>query len=331
MMAGLHILRCFWISLALFWLAGCGPTSFSQMAADSTFRQAPPILLVGLNQMPAPVGAQFALLLRDAAARRGMKVITGDFVQGVRISGFFTSFPEGGDRVIGYDWQVTDPAGLQLQHITGEERAPDGDAFPQDVLARIAEATAENLASRMLQLGFSTRAAGMPPPPDAFLTAGPGAERDIDYETLYGPQGSPQKVETAPLTAAPPQKAVDKPGVAIRSVAVLEVTGAPGTGNAELRRAMKQVLSEAGWPVVDKPQPDALSVTGTAEIGPPLAGKQRVKLAWTLKRPDGREVGTVSQSNDVPAGSLDSGWGETALYAAQAAAEGIAGLVQKLR
>jgi hypothetical protein len=48
-----------------------------------------------------------------------------------------------------------------------------------------------------------------------------------------------------------------------------------------------------------------------------------------VKTPDGKTLGTVNQANDVPPGSLEKGWGENALFAAQAAASGIYDLVKK--
>ncbi len=63
-------------------------------------------------------------------------------------------------------------------------------------------------------------------------------------------------------------------------------------------------------------------------ITPPKAGKQQVTVRWVLAVPGGRELGQVSQQNDVPAGSLDGAWGDIAFLVATAAAPGIADLVQ---
>ena len=82
---------------------------------------------------------------------------------------------------------------------------------------------------------------------------------------------------------------------------------------------------------MDAPRQDALSISGVVTLSPPAGSTQRVALAWAVTKPDGAEVGVVRQANQVPSGSLDAGWGETADYAAQAAAEGLADLVQRLR
>ena len=72
-------------------------------------------------------------------------------------------------------------------------------------------------------------------------------------------------------------------------------------------------------------------LSGHVKFGPKQAKSQNVALAWTVKTPDGRTLGTVKQANDVPVGSLEAGFGENALFAAQAAAGGIYDLVKKYR
>jgi hypothetical protein len=63
----------------------------------------------------------------------------------------------------------------------------------------------------------------------------------------------------------------------------------------------------------------------------PLAGQQMVHLQWLVSTPSGKNLGDVKQDNAVPDGSLKTGWGENASYAAQGAAEGIFKLIEKFR
>lgn len=177
------------------------------------------------------------------------------------------------------------------------------------------------------------------PPWEALVQAGPGAENELDLETLNGPNAS---VQPPPLIAeaeaagqeevAPqsPPKKPDKNAVAIKSVAVPSVQGAAGQGNAELTQAMRQVLRDAGWPVVNAPAANALTIRG--KVKSVKAGAvETVQLAWIVTTPDGKVLGDISQSNDVPAGSLDKGWGENARFATEAAATGIFKLIQNYR
>ena len=56
-------------------------------------------------------------------------------------------------------------------------------------------------------------------------------------------------------------------------------------------------------------------------------GKQPIQIDWNVNDPKGKKLGTVSQKNEVPQGSLDGAWGKTADAAAAAAAQGIVKLL----
>jgi hypothetical protein len=182
------------------------------------------------------------------------------------------------------------------------------------------------------------------PPWETLVQAGPGADKELDLETLNGPGGqfanstavAPPPAEPAPQVEQQQQVAKDaskpeKKGVVIKSVAVPLVQGAPGSGNVDLTEAMRQVLREAGWPVVNSPAPDALTIQGKVKIAAAKGANQTVKLEWVVTTPDKQRLGDIAQANDVEAGSLDKGWGENARFATEAAAEGIFKLIQGYR
>jgi hypothetical protein len=189
------------------------------------------------------------------------------------------------------------------------------------------------------------------PPWETFVKAGPGAENDLDLETLNGPQQVEPEIATTPKPQAPPleqiaevpepEAVVPKPAPApapakpgqtvIAAVAVPTVKGAPGEGNAELTTAMRNALKKAGWPVLEAPRKDALVVQGQVAIAPVQGDSQTVKIIWVVNSPDGKLLGDLKQDNAVPAGSLDQSWGENAGFAADAAAEGIFELIKKYR
>jgi hypothetical protein len=123
----------------------------------------------------------------------------------------------------------------------------------------------------------------------------------------------------------------EKTGPVIKAVAVLPVTGAPGKGNDELTTAMRKTLKSAGWPVLQAPRKDALTIAGKVVLSPPQGGTQQVALAWTVKSPDGKVLGTIKQANNVSAGSLDQAWNDAALAAAEGGAIGIFDLIKKFR
>lgn len=198
------------------------------------------------------------------------------------------------------------------------------------------------------------------PPWEVFMEAGPNAHNELDLETLYGPgqippelmaqeagqpEGQQAALEPPPDTAseAPPADAAGtkakksprktvKPGaVTIKAVAVPNVKGAPGSGNGELTEAMRTALIQAGWPVLESRRNDALTVQGRVKIGAVHGASQSVQIVWDVLTPDGKRLGNLKQDNAIPAGSLDTSWGENAQYAAEAAAEGIFKLIQKYR
>jgi hypothetical protein len=191
------------------------------------------------------------------------------------------------------------------------------------------------------------------PPWEALVQAGPGAENDLDLDTLNGPlvqplQPQPQPEVLQPATTPEPEKVVvaEKPipakkpevkkepkknAVAIKAVAVPAVAGAPGKGNAELAAAMRKVLKQSGWPVLSAKREDALTISGNVVLSKPSGNMQKIKLVWSVSTPDGKSLGDVVQENEVSAGSLDAGFGENAGFVAEAAATGIFDLIQKFR
>jgi hypothetical protein len=195
------------------------------------------------------------------------------------------------------------------------------------------------------------------PPWEAMVQAGPGAEKDLDLETLNGPGAHPlltggqpqtpaatvadaqQAPAAPPAVAATPSPAPEKAApanpdpnaTAIKAVALLPVVGASPQGNRELTQAMRQVLKQAGWPVLDRPRKDALSIQGRVLLSAAVGPQQTVKLDWAVASPKGKDLGHVSQSNQVPAHSLDGAWGQAADYATQGAADGLFKLIAQFR
>jgi hypothetical protein len=75
--------------------------------------------------------------------------------------------------------------------------------------------------------------------------------------------------------------------------------------------------------LTDKPVATAYRVEGNVSMGQAKGGMQSIHIEWQVKDPQGKKVGTVSQRNEIPEGSLDGAWGATADQAAGAAAQGI--------
>jgi hypothetical protein len=180
------------------------------------------------------------------------------------------------------------------------------------------------------------------PPWEAFVRAGPNAEKEIDYETLNGPSipdAQPQElipdqdITVADVADLPTeeQQAASEGKTLIKAIAVLPVKGAGTKGDGELTAAMRNVLGDSGLPVIAKPRKDALNIQGRVAFMDKDKATQTVTIVWLVTTPQGKTVGDVRQGNDIERNSLKEGWGETAEIVAQAAAEGIAKLVQSQR
>ena len=411
-------------------LAACSaspnqPFAQSSLSGGGSGRIPPTIAIIAMTGVPPDRAGVLADALAEEAGLRDIAIVQGNFSDGYQLAGNFQAVFEGGGVRVIYTWVLTGNTGGELHRINGQElvAAPNADPWAgvsDIILKRMASVSAESLSTRLAQLGFRVRQAGVLPPTHTFAQAGPGAEKEIDLETYYG-SGSP--LATASITpdelytmtpeelderltvvaqkqaqeqlrdagvnsleelmgetddaagqAGPSGTAKTSSGsgkasrLAARSasdreqlatarpapdaktdlgdmqtladtsvrggidkVALVGVTGSPGRGNDELFLAMLKVLRDAGWPVVEKPGKTTLSISGRVVLTAPKSGVQQVKLAWAVTLPTGKVLGTVRQANDVPAGSLNKGWGQTAGYAAEAAAEGIFNLVEQVR
>jgi hypothetical protein len=115
----------------------------------------------------------------------------------------------------------------------------------------------------------------------------------------------------------------------VAKVFVPMVTGAPGDGNVSLTKQFRTQLAQAGPLLQDTPQGADFTVQGHVAVSPLPNGQQQVEISWTVTRPNGAVTGKVSQLNAVPAGSLDSYWGDVALVVAQEAAGGVNTVVER--
>ena len=112
-------------------------------------------------------------------------------------------------------------------------------------------------------------------------------------------------------------------------VALESVRGAPGDGGIALARAMRHALARIGVAVADAPDEGSLSIRGRVAVasGDIAANDATVAIAWDVFLPDGKRLGTVSQSNRVAEDRLTGTWGVLPEVVARAGAPGIAQLL----
>ncbi|MGF7161756.1 hypothetical protein FHS85_003397 [Rhodoligotrophos appendicifer] len=360
---------------SLFILAGCnaGNHPFAKevgtLASPRDTEAWPRITVVSFSGLPDGKDEMFLQALAAETYRRQIALLTTPpSAQVFSLSGSVSARIVDGRTAVGWNWEVKGAKDPQATAIIGQEviQIPKGAAVeavkpetgdPWDkvndfMLRRVAMHLAESLSGFFGERGYLTQTAGLPPPVETFVRAGPGAEKAIDLSML-GPNELSMRIARGQVTAedmidsgvvppqppdeieADPTPAPEKTKVPgqkeITSVAVSTVKGAPGDGNRALAASLVNILKRAGWPVKQSAGDETLIIEGQVGVAAPQGGAQQVALEWTVKDPSGDVLGSVKQANQVPAGSLDGHWGLTADYAAEAAAQGIFDLIGKLR
>jgi hypothetical protein len=110
-------------------------------------------------------------------------------------------------------------------------------------------------------------------------------------------------------------------------ITVAEVTGAPGDGNTQLSRSMRDQLAGLGLLVGDTNAD--FHVTGRVDAVPISPKTTRIEITWLVTDATGAERGKLVQLNEIPAGSLDRHWGDVAYAVAQEAAGGVKDVVDQ--
>ncbi len=108
------------------------------------------------------------------------------------------------------------------------------------------------------------------------------------------------------------------------------VKGAPGDGNEALARALAQYLGRHDIALVPRKEEGAYVIEGRVSLTKSSATEETVSILWLLADAKGRELARIEQANAVPAGALSARWGETAVYAAEGAADGLLSAMEKM-
>lgn len=306
--------------------------------------QSPPVTISAIDGAPKAAVDRMASQLYTEAKHRGFTATVGTkSKRSITMKGHLTAASTVSGTTVIYVWDVRSPNGASTHRISGEETIPGGQAFADpwsavddSALQRIAAKTADELSLIISQLGFDVRMASVPPPADMLFDQ---ADSIQTASIVDGYRARVQSAETDPVAVTPatqtqqasvtPPKTqkssttTSKPRKQADAIAVPSVVGAKGRGNAELSAAMRQAMAVAGVPVIKKRRNGAITVAGTVKLSPPAGSRQTVELSWRVLDAKGGVLGTITQKNQVPSGSLDNGFGPTAKLAAQAAASGI--------
>ncbi len=278
---------------------------------------------------PDTVSKDVGGLLGSSLERQRVSVSKDGERPDYTLRGYMVATRERASTKVAYIFDLTDPAGKRVNRIQGEEMAQGGDAknpwsaITPEVAQRITDKTATSLSTALASLGSpATASSGSAPP------VGVGAPANANSA-----QDTPATVAASQTTGSIDRGATTgnaAPAAATSAALVPNVVGAPGDGNTSLSAAMRQELTQAGIGNASAGQ-RAYSVAGKVSVSAAKDGKQSVKIDWRVSDPSGGLLATVSQNNDIQAGTLDGSWGGIAQEAAQGAASKIKTLIDEHR
>lgn len=108
-----------------------------------------------------------------------------------------------------------------------------------------------------------------------------------------------------------------------------EVSGAPGNGNAALTQAIYEGLNKNKLPFAMTPGLASHYVQGVVGVEELSATMEHITIVWVVSNADGKEIGRITQRNDIPRGSLHGEWGDTAVYVARGGLEGVLAILER--
>jgi hypothetical protein len=287
-------------------------TSLAIPTAPSAATQTAKLQIAPVIGSPDNVSHDLQSQLASAIGRNGITVVTANNATGEYVvRGYIVAARERTKAKISYIWDVTDQGGKRVHRITGEEMVASAGKDPWSavtgpVIEKIADKTSKQITSWLSTAGSVPVASNIKTQStNVASTSRPGST----YQTA---SNTPVAPTTGSITPAGPVTAV-----------VPMVTGAPGDGSTTLTSAIQRELAKNGLKLAGGPDSQAYKVEGKVALGASKDGKQPIQIDWNVIDPSGKKLGTVSQKNDVPTGSLDGAWGKTADAAAAAAAQGI--------
>lgn len=328
-----------------FGLGGCetGASLFANSASDD-----PNASLLASPSTTAPVSQTAKIAIApvigapDTVAKQLQTQLTSA-IEGQRITvakglndkaeftlrGYVVSAREKGRTKVSYIWDVTDPSGKRVNRITGEEvlagaqtKDPWAAVTPQ-VVDTISSKTAGSLATWLPTQSAAAVAMGA-----GGTQAAPAVASSVQTAQTTTPPPA-QTPATYPAAAGGPTTgSISRDAV---TAMVPSVTGAPGDGSVALTSAIQRELTRSGVALTETPSAQTYRVEGKVVVGEGQNGKQPIQIDWNVKDPQGKKLGTVSQKNEIPQGSLDGAWGKTADAAASAAAQGILKLLPQTK
>ena len=290
-------------------LAGCGGGGGSSgmsglmSGASGIFGSSPKLTVAPIIGAPENVGSELTKALIVAGKDRNLTITPGTSGEEYVLRGYLIATPERRGSKISYIWDVTDAKGTRVTRVSGEEMVAKGSpskpwsGVDSTVTRTIAAKTTSQLAAKL-----------------------PGGRSGSTASVAAAPAAAAATTASAPARPA-------KAGPA--KVLVAPVNGAPGDGRRSLTTALKKRLYKGGIKLANGATGRIYTVKGTVKLTSASGGKESIRISWQVFDPNGKALGTVTQKNNIPKGSLNGPWGAIADAAAGAAADGIIKLLPK--
>jgi hypothetical protein len=308
-------------------LFGSSSPPAQELAAPAPVAPQPPLAKVAVAPIigaPDAIAKQIQQEFTSAVERQRVSVLTGkDERADFTLRGYIVAAKDKSATKVSYIWDITDPTGKRVNRITGEEVVSPSSG--KDPWAALTPQVAQSIAGKAA---------------NSFIAWLPshGAQAPVASNVASQPSGGvahPAGAEPKRVAAAKPSPGVGATGSITREgpvqALVPSVTGAPGDGSRSLTAAIQRELVGKGISIADRPTAVAYRVEGSVTMGEAKDGKQPIHIEWLVRDPQGKKLGTVSQKNEIPAGSLDGSWEGTADQAAGAAAQGIVKLLPQAK
>jgi hypothetical protein len=290
-------------------LSGCGggpggPSSGFLSGATSWFGGSKKIAIAPIIGATPQVSEELTQALVAAGKDRGLTLLSESAKADYTLRGYLVAINEGKGSKITYIWDVNDSQGSRITRVTGEEviAARSG----SDPWSGVDSATIRSIAGKTT----SQLAASMPHGRSSPARAVAARSDAAPAATASTPSATPASTKPAGVLVQP-------------------VSGAPGDGQRSLTVALKKRLYSGGVKLANGPAVNVYLVKGSVKLADASGGKQNIRIDWQVLDPSGRKLGTVSQQNTIPKGSLNGPWGAIADAAAGAAADGIIKLLPK--
>jgi hypothetical protein len=302
-------------------------------AAPAVSQQPAQIAIAPVIGPPETVSSGLTTRLAADLQTQSIRVANAGEAAAYTLRGYVVSSMDkaGTNAKISYIWDVTDASGKGVHRVSGEESTKVAGGS-KDPWASVSPSVIQAISTKTAASITKWLPSQAPPIAAPAVATNTGSTPGLVKTAAVTPSTPP--TASQPSTPAPSSAvntgSIATPGAVLARVP--SVTGAPGDGSSSLRRALQRELARKGVALADSPSPSTYTVEGKVALGSGSNGKQPITIDWNVLDPAGKKLGTVSQKNDVPQGSLDGAWGKTAEAAAAAAAQGIVKLLpQKMQ